>query len=77
MTDTEKKFKSAFMALLDDMECACLDIPRPKSDFCSNWCPFGDKCLVPSDEFEEDWEPLSKKSCAEAIFNWYMENSND
>ncbi|MBR3747626.1 MAG: DUF3102 domain-containing protein [Selenomonadaceae bacterium] len=22
-------------------------------------------------------EPLSKKACAEAIFNWYMENSND
>ena len=81
MTDNEKKFKAAFMALLDDFEAGCFGY---NGGFCEEWCPFkhkGERCPFPDESFAEDytseWKPLSKQNCGEKIFNWYLENGND
>lgn len=72
MTDTEKKFKAAFMLLLGDYDSNIRDLIYRES-FC-DVCPLHDPqndCIVGilSDDDSD--------SCREHIFNWYLENCYD
>ena len=87
MTDNEKKFKAAFMALLDDYQNGIGDATEHDiaNNYCNRYCPFarGGKDYCPamvSEEYfdcEQDEYHTNEDKCRESIFNWYLERSND
>lgn len=71
MTNTEKKFKAAFMTLLSDYASNIVDLIYRES-FC-DVCPlqkhqWGDCSLDLKDKDDPD-------ACREQIFKWYVEES--
>lgn len=80
MTDTERRYKAAFMALLEDYQN---DVCEYDSyDYCYNCCPsrseFYNGCpghtLSEEDGFVTSDFDFDK--CREAIFKWYVEKAN-
>lgn len=80
MTDTEKDYKAAFMALLKDYQHDVYEYDY--YDYCHSCCPFRDEFNngCPGHTlYEEDGFVTSNfdfDKCHEEIFKWYVEKAN-
>ena len=76
MTDTEKKFKDAFMALLANYQHDIGEVTEHQQTFCDYSCPLG-KSFTDSCKriFGEDADPTNEQ-CAEAIADFYAADWN-
>lgn len=70
MTDTERKYKAAFMDLLASYADDVNELTETQASYCSDCCPLICNCPFNHDP-EQDYD------CAEEIFKWYVENSNE
>lgn len=87
MTDTEKKFKVAFMILLEHYQTNISDALEwdEANNFCTRYCPFasapGERdcpALVCEEYYNSDYDAyeVDKDKCREEIFKWYVEKAN-
>ncbi len=66
MTSTEKKYKAAFMDLLQQYAEDVIEFSENSRSYCGDSCPIIGAC------------PFRNKAnfdCYEEIFKWYVENS--
>ena len=80
MTNTERKYKKAFMALLEDYRGDVWE--RAVHNYCHGACPFMDMfdigCpgRVQGHECGIAFADYNYNRCREAIFKWYVEKAN-
>lgn len=69
MTEAEK-YKAAFMDLLASYADDVNELTETQASYCGDCCPFIGMC-----PFNHD--PEQDSACAEEIFKFYVENSNE
>lgn len=81
MTDTERKYKAAFMALLEHYRHDVYEYDY--YDYCHSCCPFRDEfdngcpACVYEEYHDSDYDAyeIDEDKCREEIFNWYVEKA--
>lgn len=85
MTDTEKDYKAAFMALLENYQNDIGEFGDEANNYCTRCCPFASppgERDCPACVYEEyhdsecDAYEIDEDKCREEIFKWYVEKAN-